>query len=88
VAADHPVRPTAGRVALCRSLTLRDDRATDRAEGITMDDNRPRFPLSEPPAKPKSWWGTIPGQASILVIIGGVLFIVLGLAGAFDSVRP
>jgi hypothetical protein len=59
---------------------------TDRAEGTTVTDERKRFPLSEPPAKPKSWWGTIPGQLSILVIIGGVLFIALGLAGAFGEI--
>lgn len=49
-------------------------------------DSRSSFPLSTPPAKPTNWWKSIPGQASILVIIGGAIFIMLGLAGAFDSV--
>lgn len=73
-------------MALYRSITVRLDHATDRAEGTTVTDDRPRFPLSTPPAKPKNWWWTLPGQASILVIIGGVLFIALALAGAFGPI--
>ncbi len=40
-----------------------------------------RAPLSSPPPAPRSWWGTLPGQAAILAIIGGVIVIVLGLTG-------
>lgn len=52
-----------------------------------MDDNpqqpeRPsRIPFSQPPAKPKTWWGTVPGQIFILVVIAAVILIALGLAG-------
>lgn len=40
-----------------------------------------RMPLAQPPAQPRTWWGTIPGQAAILVMIGGVIVILLGVAG-------
>jgi hypothetical protein len=40
-----------------------------------------RMPLSRPPAAPRSWWGTVPGQLSILVMVGAAIFIVLTLTG-------
>lgn len=40
-----------------------------------------RMPLAQAPAKPRSWWGTIPGQIALLVILGGIVVIALGLAG-------
>jgi hypothetical protein len=40
-----------------------------------------RAPLSEPPAKPRSWWGTIPGQLALVAMLVGAIVIALGLAG-------
>jgi Ni/Co efflux regulator RcnB len=40
-----------------------------------------RMPLAQPPAAPKSWWGTVPGQFALIAILGGVIVLVLGLAG-------
>lgn len=38
-------------------------------------------PFSEPPPKPKSWWGTIPGQLALVAMLIGAIIIFLGLAG-------
>jgi hypothetical protein len=40
-----------------------------------------RIPLGQPPAAPKSWWGTIPGQLALVAMLGGLIVIALGLAG-------
>lgn len=48
-----------------------------------------RMPFAQPPRAPRTWWGTIPGQAAILAIIGGVIVILLGFAGVIgpESLR-
>lgn len=47
-----------------------------------MENQRPsRVPLSQPPAAPTSWWKTIPGQLSLVVLLGGAIVITLGLLG-------
>ena len=35
----------------------------------------------DPPPRPTNWWKSLPGQAAILVITGGVIVIVLALTG-------
>jgi hypothetical protein len=53
---------------------------------MTPNDPEPRqppsrVPFSRPPAEPKSWWGTIPGQLALVAILIGAIVIVLGLMG-------
>jgi hypothetical protein len=40
-----------------------------------------RMPLSQPPPAPRSWWGTIPGQLSLVVMLFGAIVILFGLLG-------
>jgi hypothetical protein len=44
-----------------------------------------RFPLSDPPKKPTSWWKSIPGQLAILVMIGALIWIILGATGVIST---
>lgn len=40
--------------------------------------------LKDQPKRPDentSWWKTVPGQLAVLVIVGGAIIILLGLAG-------
>lgn len=46
-----------------------------------MDERPSRAPFSRPPAKPRSWWGTIPGQLSLVAMLIGGIVIFLGLIG-------
>jgi hypothetical protein len=46
-----------------------------------MDERPSRAPFSQPPAKPRSWWGTIPGQLALVAMLGGAIVIFLGLIG-------
>lgn len=46
-----------------------------------MDEEPPRVPFSRPPAKPRSWWGTVPGQLALVTMLGGAIVIFLGLIG-------
>lgn len=48
---------------------------------MSHDQRPPRAPLSQPPAAPRSWWGTIPGQLALVAMLGGGIVIALGLMG-------
>jgi len=41
-------------------------------------------PLSSPPPEPSSWWRTIPGQLSILVMVLGLVLILCQVLGVVD----
>lgn len=77
---DQPIRlsPDAGfqkksGVSTVPGMTTPDE---DRNE------QRPsRAPFSRPPAAPKSWWGTVPGQLALVAMLGGAIVIALGLMG-------
>lgn len=40
-----------------------------------------RAPLAAPPAKPRTWWGTVPGQLALIAMLAGVVVIALGAMG-------
>lgn len=40
-----------------------------------------RMPLARPPAQPRTWWGTVPGQLALVAMFVGGIVIVLGLMG-------
>jgi hypothetical protein len=42
------------------------------------------MPLSTPPSKPTNWWRSMPGQLSIVVLIGGALLILAQVTGVID----
>lgn len=46
-----------------------------------QDRERWQVPLSRPPRKSANWWKSIPGQLSIVVIVGGVLVILCQVMG-------
>ncbi|MEV4347786.1 hypothetical protein AB0J83_25295 [Actinoplanes sp. NPDC049596] len=60
---------------------IQPDREPEPRRRPYAEPRRSRLPLSEPPAPPRTWWGTIPGQLSILVMVGGVILVLLALAG-------
>jgi hypothetical protein len=63
----------------CRTLDATCNQ-TD-TEGDHVDEEPPRVPFSRPPAKPRSWWGTVPGQLALVAMLGGAIVIFLGLIG-------
>jgi predicted lipid-binding transport protein (Tim44 family) len=57
------------------------DREPDRTPRQPREPAQTYMPFSRPPAKPKSWWGTMPGQLAVLAMLGGGFVILLGLLG-------
>lgn len=50
------------------------------------DDNaRSKVPFSRPPVRSANWWKSVPGQLAIVVMVGGLIFILCRLGGVFDT---
>jgi hypothetical protein len=57
------------------------DREPDRTPRRPREPAQTYMPLAQPPASPRSWWGSIPGQLALVAMLGGAIVIALGLMG-------